>query len=114
MYRHEWRFYRINTGIRFSLAIVRLKSRDWRPTIILCARLGDDCSNSKVKIGNIGDESMKYFTRCKVDISLLWNWKKKKKEMIRYTSLNQRVKRKKEEKKTFRCLTSETSEINFL
>lgn len=34
--------------------------------------------------------------------------------MIRYTSLNQRVKRKKEEKKTFRCLTSETSEINFL
>lgn len=113
MYRHEWRFYRINTGIRFSLAIVRLKSRDWRPTIILCARLGDDCSNSKVKIGNIGDESMKYFTRCKVDVSLLWNWKKKK-EMIRYTSLNQKVKRKKEEKKTFRCLTSETSEINFL
>lgn len=33
--------------------------------------------------------------------------------MIRYTSLNQRVE-KKEKKKTFRCLTSETSEINFL
>lgn len=98
MYRHEWRFYRINTGIRFSLAIVRLKSRDWRPTIILCARLGDDCSNSKVKIGNIGDESMKYFTRCKVDISLLWNWKKKKKRNDSLHFIKSKGKKKKRRK----------------
>lgn len=41
---------------------------------------------------------MKYFIlRGKIDILLLWNWKKKKKEMIHYSSLNQRIKKKKKE-----------------
>lgn len=59
-----------------------------------------------MKVWNILRAVRSIFHCCEIE--------KKKKEMIRYTSLNQKVKRKKEEKKTFRCLTSETSEINFL